>query len=277
MRTLILSTSILLCLLHRPVLSAENMPLDRLVGDWVNIQYLESINETKSPCMAAGEFSSFLSSKEVEQSRIPSCNAFFISRKGAGCYEWKLSYIFHEGAFLYLTGLRPGPEAGAWAVDFADKQTHGRDTTDDILRIPGNTNSPINGVTWEFTTVHGKPPSRVQLDYVRAEPTLNQLMNVIILAGTYRDGEGRLFTFDETGEATWPEAAFSYAIELDPFWTNASMDCITVVGEKFMGRYPMRYGFELSGGKLLIFKIRSINNDTTVEFETNPLYVLIPQ
>ena len=98
-----------------------------------------------------------------------------------------------------------------------------------------------------------------------------------MIAGNYKDEQGRTVIFEESGKAIWPDKTFKYVVGLDCYWTNSKFDYFEVTGYKYKGIYPMRYGFEWRGNTLCIYEIANVNQDTTVERKTKPLHVLTPQ
>ncbi len=91
------------------------------------------------------------------------------------------------------------------------------------------------------------------------------------------DRAKKFYGVKESGEAIWPEKSFKYTVGLDRFWSHGKFDELYVIGEKINNIYPMRYGFEWKDDQLLIYKIKSVNVDTTVEREEEPLFILTPQ
>ena len=108
------------------------------------------------------------------------------------------------------------------------------------------------------------------------EPTIDEYVNKIVIAGTYTDEKGQNYTFEEPGLAVWPEKTFKYVVGLDCFWTRREFDYIEIFGEKYEKIYPMQYGFEWKDNRLLIYEIQNVYHDTTKRAD-EPLYILTPQ
>jgi len=253
----------------------NSISLDDLRGGWLNKEYLEAMQATKSPCRAIDAFDDHQRSQSPDTSDIIFCNGFIITPTDSSYYEWAQAYQFHEGLIPQITGLKQTAGPHTYSVVYHAHQTHSRTTKNDLFVVSDG--KPVDEIEWIFTTVYSTTKKEQRHTYVRTEPTIDHYVNKIVVAGTYTDEKGRNFAFDESGNAVWPGKTFKYKVGLDCFWTQRKFDYIEIIGEKYENIYPMRYGFEWKDNRLLIYEIKKVNHDTTVEREDEPLYTLTPQ
>ncbi len=242
---------------------AEEITLNQLQGEWLNKQYVEELNRTKSPV------------KAYDIDRNTNYTAFYIVKKDSAYLNWDQSWGYHEGASLRITGLQLTSEPNTYKITYHEYQTHGRRTDNDRFFI--HDNKPVNEIVWIFYPRYGSKKEEQRITFVRIEPSIEEFINIVVIAGRYTDEKGRKFEFKQSGHAIWPNKSFKYVVELDRYWTNGKFDAFNVLGEKIKNFYPMRYGLEWRDKKLLVFKIASVIGDGIVVREEKPLFILAPQ
>ena len=235
---------------------AHTIAMDDLLGEWLNKRCIEELQSTRSPCSA------------VEGIHY---TAFIISRED-DVYRWLQAYYFHEGLSFRIVGLQPTSDSNIVRLLYHRDQDSGRGTLNDRFYIP---DGKLDEIDWLFTSMYEDEEQRIA--FVRVEPSIDEYVSRIVIAGQYTDEGGREFVFRESGEAKWPDKTFRYRASLDPHWTRGEFDSFYVLGEKIEDLYPMRYGFEWRDRKLLIFEIAAVREDTAVDRVKEPLHVLTPR
>jgi hypothetical protein len=240
---------------------SEGKPtLEQIQGDWLNKRFMEALVQSRSP-----------NKSYIDEGT--GYTAFFIKKIDSLLFRWDQAWGFHEGAFLRIKGLESTTELNTYRILYDNYQTHGGITDNDHFIIENSL--PVKEITWTFVDRYDSKKER-KIDFVRVEPSLDEFVNRVVIAGTYKDIDGCIFTFKESGEAIWPGKSFKYTIGLDRFWSNGKFDELYIIGEKIDNIYPMRYAFERKDNLLLIYKIKNVNSDTTVEREEKPLFILAP-
>jgi hypothetical protein len=122
----------------------------------------------------------------------------------------------------------------------------------DLVRVPVRLERDESGRLQSLTfvdgvlvTAHGQPWTRIE------EPVAVHL-NKKILVGTYRDGQGRTWTFTPEGKAVWPDRTFNYEVSIDA--SEADCDYIFHPQKGEVGE-TKRYGFRWQDGRLRIYAI----------------------
>jgi hypothetical protein len=90
------------------------------------------------------------------------------------------------------------------------------------------------------------------LTYLRLNDPLDNFVNRVVIAGKYKDEEGRGYEFTEDGEAILPDRSFAYEVSLDP----SSAGCELIQNHR--EREPdgkERIGFEWKGPELRLYKV----------------------
>ncbi|MFC1490386.1 hypothetical protein ACFL6K_04180 [Candidatus Latescibacterota bacterium] len=252
----------LICLLFIYYLSEGRFAnLNQIEGEWFNKQFIEELERTKS----------IRKSYNVDNNTL--YTAFNISRKDPSYFNWDRSYRYHEGDLLTITRIVPLADPNIYLILFHKEQTHSPITSQDRFLIKKS----LNEIVWIFNPLYSSSNSEQRVTFVRLEPSIEEYINNIIIAGKYTDENGRIFEFNKSGDAIWPEKVFKYQVGLDTYWAEGKFDYFVVEGEKFQGIYPMRYGFEWVDNKLLIYEIAEVNFLTQVSRKLKPLYILTPE
>lgn len=203
--------------------------LGPLEGDWIRSDTLETLARTRSPLAAE--------SGEVV--------AFTLARTKSG-FDWTLYPGFHESVLREITG--------AVREDGGIRLEHDYEGSVDRFSLAPD------AIEWQ----HEEAGETSRTRFVPARPSLAALVNRVVLAGEYRDAEGRTYAFAEDGSAGWPDGAGRYTIPLD----FDSEECDVFVLER-EGR-TTTYAFRFEGARLLLFA----EDDSTVRCSGAPTIAL---
>lgn len=109
-------------------------------------------------------------------------------------------------------------------------------------------------------------------DYTLVPDELSPYLNRLVLAGRYKDEQGRGWEFSESGEARWPDQKFVYELSLN----DQGASCEYLQTEDLRdGADLKRFGYAWKNGKLFIYPARMVNKK--VRCDAKPLGVLTPQ
>ena len=233
--------------------------LEQLDGEWINKEYIERLKATKSPLQAKDgiTYTSFTIAKENYS------------------YKWLQIYNFHEGVWFNVTGFKPTPEPIMYQIIYEpiyEREPVKRETYIDTLYI--SEQNLLNELEWAFTQKYGKQKGKeLHIPFVRIEPTIQDYVNSIVLAGKYTDENGQAFTFSSTGEANWIDTSFKYFVSLDTYMhLNLQFDSFYDDDKRIM------YHFKWLNNKLFIYE--TYIYPPGMEFKKprdEPLYILIPE
>lgn len=107
--------------------------------------------------------------------------------------------------------------------------------------------------------------------------------NEVILAGSYQDSDGNQYTFIKDGKALWPKESFDYQIQLDfmgpPTFADENGDVYEAdyfmrVSEDGFSIEDSIYAYEIKGEELLIFKGYGEEGDPFYQINNTPDLVL---
>ena len=107
----------------------------------------------------------------------------------------------------------------------------------------------------------------------RNPPGPENQINRVVIAGKYKDQEGRSYEFTQAGEAVLPERRFAYEVALDVKAGN----CDLVHSHR--ERAPEgkeRLGFAWKAGDLQLFNTKALPEDRYA-CEAKPFLILTPQ
>jgi len=111
------------------------------------------------------------------------------------------------------------------------------------------------------------------LTFVRLPETLESYVNRAVIAGKYRDREGRSYEFTEAGDAVLPDRSFPYEVALDAKVGNCDLL------HSHRERAPEgkeRLGFAWKGADLQLYKTKLLSEDRYA-CEPKPFAILTRQ
>jgi hypothetical protein len=221
---------------------ATKVTLDSLVGDWLNRDYVEALNKTKSPLASLTSRYSHMTFYKRGQS-----------------YGWVVVQGFDsvERANM-IDGLKPTGEPGTYAFIYSPVQRESTGIGNDRIVYPDGSPDTIAWIG----------DGRVR--FVRVRPSMELYVNHVVLAGDYTDAKGRKFRFTDDCRAEWPDTTFTYRIGLG--YALVRCDYLWIPAEK---NRPL--AFEWKDGKLLVYDvIRPTPGFEAMHPSGAPLHVLTP-
>jgi len=223
---------------------------DMLEGAWLNKAIYDTLLTTKSPYRA------------IRGIYYTACEF----KRKSGYLDWLVALNFHEGMGYPLAALETTTVPDMYRPVFHVFRYCGDIAANNRFVITDSTRPA--SFEWLFAPRFPEGAGELQLTFVRVEPTVEDYINRVCLAGTYTDEKGREFVFTDDQTALWPERSFDYHIGLDHVITKC--DYIYSVGERF-------YSFAWENGKLLISNVHP-NKEFEEQLipDDTPLYVLTP-
>ena len=250
LRTALLAAALLApCARAASAEPARSLAPADLEGDWLSAKFLDAVRATRAPVGA------------------PDPYGFTVKKHGNG---WRIAMTsFHEGYWRTLSGVEAKPGGGyALVLGPMESEPKGpKELTRVAVTVTWGAAGPetVTGALWDAEA--GKIAFR-RLPAPRA-----RYLNRIVLAGTYRDEEGRRFVFDESGEATWPGEGFRYELNLDP--SEAGCDYVTRP-DKTQPNETRRYAFAWKDGALRLSHV-VYDRDYPISAASRPFAVLRPE
>lgn len=227
--------------------------LKDIEGIWINEQYLKVLGQVRSPHAAAR--------------KIPPL-VVAIKKEGR---TWPIVVTdFNKASMQVVLDIEPDARAGAWRL------------------VIGPADRPVSSDEVKYVPFQGTRNAQGGFDRLRiAEPTflkgkwgdflplpgeLSPSINRVVIAGKYKDAQGRDWEFAESGEASWPDQKFFYELSVnDP---GAGCDYLQTEDIR-EGDDKKRFGYAWNAGKLSIFAARLAGKK--VVCESKPMAVLVPQ
>lgn len=220
-----------------------------LEGDWLSAKFLDAVRATRAPVSA------------------PDPLAFTVKKHGNG---WRLHATdFHEGYWRALSGIEAKPD-GTYALVVGPME-HEPAGPKELTRLRVSVTWGASGpetVTGKIWDSEGGPITLRRLPGPRAA-----FLNRLVLAGAYRDEEGRRWEFTESGEAKWPGESFRYELNLDS--SEAGIDYVKKPDASEPGM-TRRTGFAWKDGVLLLFYV-VYDRDYPISAASRPFAVLRPE
>jgi hypothetical protein len=227
--------------------------LKDIEGIWINEPYVKALAQVRSPHAAAR--------------KVPPV-VIAIKKEGRA---WPIVVTdFNRASMQAVLDIEPDAKTGAWRL------------------VIGPSDRPVSSTEVKYVPFQGSRNAQGRFDRLRiAEPTflkgqwgdflplsgeLNASINRVVIAGKYRDAQGRDWEFGEAGEATWPDQKFFYELSLnDP---GAGCDYLQTEDLRD-GEDKKRFGYAWNAGKLSIFAARLAGKK--VVCEAKPMAVLTPR
>jgi hypothetical protein len=226
--------------------------LKDIEGIWINEDYVKALAQLRSPHAAAR--------------KVPPV-VIAIKKEGRA---WPIVVTdFNRASMQAVLDIEPDAK-GAWRLVVGPSDRPASSTEVKYIPFQGvrNAQGGFDRLRIaEPTFLKGKPG-----DFLPVAGELNPSINRVVVAGKYKDAQGRDWTFAEGGEATWPDQKFFYELSLnDP---GAGCDYLQTEDLRD-GNDKKRFGYAWNAGKLSIFAARLAGKK--VVCEARPLAVLTPQ
>ncbi|QQR75879.1 MAG: hypothetical protein IPJ17_10020 [Holophagales bacterium] len=213
--------------------AAATPPLDpsAFAGAWVSEPWAEALVSSRSPLRAADASPPL---------------AFEVERAPFG---WRLTVTsFHEASHWAFVAAQAGARAGevTLVLDPAEDDQpdlSGRKRVAATLAPAGGPPQGLRAALWSEDEA---------ASFRRLDGPLAAWVNRSLIAGQYRDAQGRIWSFGIDGKARWPERAFDYEVSVDP--SEAGCDYLQSPDPQETGG-QWRTGFAWHDGRLELFRI----------------------
>ncbi|MGO8991006.1 MAG: hypothetical protein ACLQGU_16300 [bacterium] len=222
-----------------------SLEIKDIQGTWTREKYITTVRLTRSPF-----------SEQPETLTIKDNKLYWTS--------------YHEGSWRKIIRIETDKNKGisrlvlgGWEVE-----SPGRKMTVAPFKPQMNRVGKVEAIAFLDDAV----VTNKQEPFVRLSMSLKQRIAELVLAGTYQDEKGQIYSFDKSGIAHWPTQSFSYEAALDS--TEASCDYFLAD----IVRNPVNtkeYGFKWVAGKLELFNIT--DRDWGVTCEDRPFTILTPK
>jgi len=223
-------------------------------GTWISKAYLEQLQATRSPHAAGTRTPPLVIKVQREERSYPI-----------------LITDFHNVVMQFLIEVEPNKKPGAYRLVVAPED--GVVSSADVIYMPFTGEKNEQG---KFDTLVIAEPfigKGKKMTFVRLPETLENQINRVVIAGKYKDREGRSYEFTQAGEAVLPDRRFAYEVALDVKAGN----CDLVHSHR--ERAPEgkeRLGFAWKAGELQLFNTKALPEDRYA-CEAKPFLILTPQ
>ncbi|NIO42027.1 MAG: hypothetical protein GTO41_18795 [Burkholderiales bacterium] len=224
-----------------------------LEGIWMNQSYVEALKSSRMPHKVA---------KKVAPALIA------IKRQGRA-YPY-LATDFDKAAFMMILALEPDNKPDSYRLVLGEKNepTSAADVT--YIWFKGQRDADHKFRKLMFKEVFIMKGKWADFEWVGMD--LGPVMNGIVLAGRYKDEDGREWVFSEEGTAKFPEKSFYYELSINDKDARCEYleaeDLQSPEGKSF-------YGYAWKQGKLQLFRAETKND--RVRCDAKPFVVLTPQ
>ena len=239
--------------------TAQNQPrrdrvfISDLEGIWMNDAYIKALREVRMPHQAAKKASPVV---------------IAITRQGRA-YPY-VATDFDKAAFMMILDLEPDVKPDSYRLVLGEKNEPTSADEVTYLWFKGQRDADRKFRKLAFKEVFimkGK-----WADYEHVGMQLGPVMNEIVLAGRYKDGDGREWSFTEQGQATIPDKSFYYELSIN----DKKARCEYFEAEDLDAPEGITYyGYAWKAGKLLLFRAEMKND--RVRCESKPFAELTAQ
>jgi hypothetical protein len=203
-------------------------------GTWVTRDYLERLRASRAPHHTARQAPGI---------------AITIQADGS---TWPITVTnFQRAQQQFVLEVQPDVKPKSYRLMLAAEDRPGL-TADEVsyLYFRGE-----RGPSGQFDSLSFAEPTYAKkryLTYVRLTTPLESYVNRAVIAGEYRDAEGRDYQFTEGGEAILPDRKFDYEVSLDP----KTATCELLVSHRAKDpNGTERIGFRWEGKELRLYGV----------------------
>jgi hypothetical protein len=161
----------------------------QLTGNWLEVNYLEALQQQKNE-------KAIYSYKTYPYIRISKSGKEYSLLRAIG---------FHEGINARVIGIEPTATANTYDVILQPEGEVGYHK--ELWRI-----SKSKGKLDKLTVTDEKQ-NKINYALINSRP--EEYVNQIMLAGNYKDKDGKIYTFKGNQTAAWPDRSFQYEVILD--------------------------------------------------------------
>ena len=274
----------------------NTVTIEQLAGGYLRKEYVETLKATKDPQEAFSKVSDECGlniSKPTAFLKVTDKHGLSTYKRDddylLGHYARSFNYNFHEGGGSpAILEIKPVGDDSFLLVFGEEAPTKDPNNpvklipsiSDEFIRIVSRAGNDIQEIEWSkriFTDANKigwKKATFVRVDGAN-------YVNKTVLAGKYKDQQGRPFVFTEE-KAIWPERTFNYNVNQD--FTMGDYDCnsFDILDDNHHRTEdkpgaPAAIGFQWKDGKLYIFNlIPPPPDDNTYKCGKEPVYILTP-
>jgi hypothetical protein len=224
-----------------------------LEGTWISKPYLEALKASRAPHAAARKTPALVIKIQKEGQSYPI-----------------LTTNFQSALLQFLLDVEPGSKPGAYRLVTApeDRAISSSEVTYINFRASRGASDKLE----ELAIAEPKFARGKYLTFVRLPDALDVTVNRLVIAGRYKDEQGRAYEFTESGDAVLPDRKFAYEISLDP--RSATCELLQSNRE----REPQgseRIGFDSRDTTLRLFAVKPAGKDR-YSCEPKPFALLTP-
>lgn len=222
-------------------------------GIWINEAYLKALNALRSPHAAAKKAPPVVIAIKRDGKAFPIVVTDF--NKASVQAVLDVEPDARPGTYRLVVGAADRPMTSDEVKYVYFKGTRNAQGKFDRLRFA------------EIFLMKGK-----WADYTLLPGDMSPYLNRLVLAGRYKDEQGRGWEFTEAGEARWPDRNFVYELSLN----DPGAGCEYLQTEDLKeGADKKRFGYTWKNGKLSIYPARMVGKK--VRCDSRPIAVLAPQ
>lgn len=231
----------------------ERVFISDLEGIWMNDSYVEILRQTRMPHQAAKKGAPVV---------------IAIKREGR-VYPY-LATDFEKVALMVVLALEPDIKPDSYRLVLGEKNAPTSSADVKYIWFKGRRDADRKFRKLAFKDVFIMKGKWADYEHVGME--LGPVVNRIVLAGRYKDKDGREWSFTEQGQATFPDKSFYYELSIN----DKSAGCEYLEAEDLTAADGKSYyGYSWKQGKLHLFR-GEVKNDR-VRCEAKPFAVLTPQ
>lgn len=234
--------------------AADGPSLDILTGEWLNREYVERLQATRSPMTAIKGI--YFTGMEIE-------------KQSDGVYDWLLIINFHEGVRYPLLGLATTDNKVVFEPIFG-KNPENFITTRNRFRFTEP--YPPGEIEWRFEVKYD--PDESPSSYVRMPNGFDHFVTRTVIAGDYVDEEGETYIFTEDGVAVWPDTTFTFKIQVDTMFSEGDYFFVGKTHEERTRPVYFSYGYEWRDDRLYLYN--TYNDEPVLRRRPEPFVMLTP-
>lgn len=226
-----------------------------IAGLWVASDWLAAVEADRAPHAAAKKASPLVIN---------------IQQEGQG---WPiLRTDFSRAVLERVVEIEPTDRADAWRLVTA-RDDRGAVSSAEATYIPFSGSRAASG---RFESITFNEPSfakRRPRAFVRLDDGLESRINRVVIAGRYRDEQGREWSFSEAGELSGPDGKTAYELSLAA--SGAGCEYFETADDKAPGG-KRRTGYAWKSGRLSLFATTG-DKPARLRCEAKPFAVLAPE
>lgn len=237
---------------------AQNQPrrdrvfIHDLEGLWMNEDYVRELRKTRMPHKAAKKQKPVL-----------------IAIKREGRVFPYLATDFDKAAFMFILDVEPDMKPDSYRLVLAKKNQPTSSSEAEYIWFKGQRDADRKFRRLAFKEEFVMNGKWANYEHVGME--LGPVINGIVLAGRYRDQDGREWAFTEQGQATLPDKSFYFELSIN----DQKAGCDYIEAEDLASADGKSYyGYAWKGGKLQVFRA-AVKKDR-VRCEAKPFAELTP-